>query len=88
MAGGEYYFYDSCAKVEKHEECHSFSLSGSVGAKLGVGRFIEYSLSGGISYLWTDCGGESTKISINLTVEQCYFGQCWSVDVPLKELNL
>ena len=88
MSGGEHYFYNSCTKMETQEGCHSFSLSGSVGAKLGVGRFIEYGISGEVSYSWTDCGHEETKVSLGLILEQCYFGQCWSVDVPLQELNL
>ena len=84
MSGGEHYFYNSCTKMETQEGCHSFSLSGSVGAKLGVGRFIEYGISGGVSYSWTDCGHEETKVSLELILEQCYFGQCWSVDVSTQ----
>ena len=85
MSGGEYYYYNSCTKEEKSEKCNSFSLSGSLGGEVGLGKFISYSISGVVQYTWTDCGGESSSLAFNFSVQQCYFGQCWSVDIPVWE---
>ena len=31
----------------------------------------------------TDCGWEHSSFDVSITLEQCYFGQCWAVDVPV-----
>lgn len=80
LSGGEHYYYNSCTKEEKSQKCNRFLLSGSIGASVGVGRFISYSIHGALSYEWTDCGGESSRSSLDISIEQCYFGQCWSID--------
>ena len=85
LSGGEHYFYNSCTGFEVFESCHSLTLSGSVGASIGLGRFISYRVALTFSYEWTDCGGEKTEIAINGTLEQCYVGMCWSIDFPLKQ---
>jgi len=82
LSGGEHYYYNSCTKEEKQEGCNSLSVTGSLAAEVGIGLFIKYSVSGSLQYSWTDCGGEESKISLFLTIQQCYFGQCWSVDLP------
>ena len=82
LSGGEHYYYNSCTKEEKSQKCNRFLLSGSIGASVGVGRFISYSIHGALSYEWTDCGGESSRSSLDISIEQCYFGQCWSIDLP------
>ena len=72
--------YNSCTNEEESRKCNRFLLSGSIGASVGVGRFISYSIHGALSYEWTDCGGESSQSSLDISIEQCYFGQCWSID--------
>ena len=31
----------------------------------------------------SDCGWEHSSFDVSITLEQCYFGQCWAVDVPV-----
>ena len=88
LSGGERYYYNSCTKEEKTDQCNKFSLSGSIGAAVGVGRFITYSISGGVSYEWSDCDEETSNLNFEIFVEQCYFGQCWSVVVRHIEVKL
>ena len=82
LGGGSHYTYNSCTGEETSQKCNTFALTGSVGAAVGLGKFISYKGSFSISYSWSNCSGkEESSFKAALDVEQCYWGICWSANL-------
>ena len=51
------------------------------GVAVGLGKSISYKGTFSISYYWTNCGGDRSRLSVALDVEQCYWGVCWAANI-------
>ena len=81
LGGGSHYTYNSCTGEETSQKCNTFSLTGSGGVAVGLGKAISYKGTFSVSYSWSNCGGESSGFNIALDVEQCYWGICWAANL-------
>ena len=79
--GERLYSYDSCSDKtnESLRGCFAVSVTATAGPCIKVGRFIKYCAKGAVTLSWDSCGEKPLSVSASLYVEQCYFGQCWTV---------